>query len=202
MRSRRSSLQALSSPRGRGRALARAQSLPTSRQGPRLTFGCIRTRDGEIVPGSPPHGIAAAEFVDLVRRRRERPENSVGNFAAGERQKQQRQQRIESSIGHSSPGVDMLGRWASAPKSYLPRRPPMRGLRSLGGRAPETTPRRFNLGLRGTVASCPHLGGGRRIFGNIKPNDGTRCALHEAGAFGGLRRQNQTKPNGSNAPPA
>ena len=95
---------------GRGRALARAQSLPTSRQGPRLTFGCIRTRDGEIVPGSPPHAIAAAEFVDLVRRRRERPENSVGNFAAGERQKQQRQQQIESSIGHSSPGVDMLGR--------------------------------------------------------------------------------------------
>ena len=191
MRSRRSSLQALSSPRGRGRALARAQSLPTSRQGPRLTFGCIRTRDGEIVPGSPPHAIAAAEFVDLVRRRRERPENSVGNFAAGERQKQQRQQQIESSIGHSSPGVDMLGRWDSAPKSYLPRRPPMRDLRSLGGRAPETTPRRFNLGLRGTVASCPHLGGGRRIFGNIKPNAGTMRAARGRR----VRRLAQAEPN-------
>jgi hypothetical protein len=138
-----------------------------------------------------------------VRRRRERPENSVGNFAAGERQKQQRQQQIESSIGHSeSPGVDMLARWASAPKSYLPRRPPMRGLGNLGGRAPETTPRRFNLGLGGPVASCPYLGGGRRIFGYIKPNDGTRCAVREAGALSGLRRLNQTKPNGSNAPPS
>ena len=62
----------------------------------------------------------------------------------------------------------------------------MCGLRSLGGRAPETTPRRFNLGLRGTVASCPHLGGGRRIFGHVKANDGTGGALDPT-VLGGLR---------------
>jgi len=78
----------------------------------------------------------------------------------------------------------------------------MCGLRSLGGRAPETTPRRFNFGVGGPVASCPHLGSGRRIFGYIKPNYGARSAMNQAGALGGLRLRNQSNANGNNAPPA
>ena len=78
----------------------------------------------------------------------------------------------------------------------------MCGLRSLGGRAPETTPRRFNFGVGGPVASCPHLGSGRRIFGYLQPNYGARSAMNQAGALGGLRLRNQSNANGNNAPPA
>jgi endonuclease/exonuclease/phosphatase (EEP) superfamily protein YafD len=50
-----------------------------------------------------PHTIAAAEFIDQVRRRREGPQHSVDNLAAGERQNQQSQHQIKSSICHSNP---------------------------------------------------------------------------------------------------
>jgi hypothetical protein len=45
-----------------------------------------------------PHTIAAAEFIDQVRRRREGPQHSVDNLAAGERQNQQSQHQIKSVI--------------------------------------------------------------------------------------------------------
>jgi hypothetical protein len=50
-----------------------------------------------------PHAIAAAEFIDQVRRRREGPQHCVDNLAAGERQNQQSHEQIKSSICHSNP---------------------------------------------------------------------------------------------------
>jgi hypothetical protein len=63
-------------------------------------------------------------------------------------------------------------------------------------------PRRFDLGVGGPVASRPHLGGVRRIFGYVKPNNGTGCAANESGVLGGFRAWSQPKANGSNASPA
>ena len=48
-----------------------------------------------------PHAIAAAGLVDLVRRRRERPDHRVDNLAGRERQNQQSQQQIKPTICHS-----------------------------------------------------------------------------------------------------
>jgi hypothetical protein len=58
-----------------------------------------------------PHAIAAAEFIDLMRRRRERPEHCVDNRAAGERQKQQSQ----SSICQSNPSSNSVSITVAGP---------------------------------------------------------------------------------------
>jgi hypothetical protein len=60
-------------------------------------------------------------------------------------------------------------------------------------------PRRFDLGVGGPVASRPHLGGVHRIFGYVKPNNGTGCAVNDSGVLGGFRARSQPKANGSNA---
>jgi hypothetical protein len=60
-------------------------------------------------------------------------------------------------------------------------------------------PRRFDLGIGDSVASRPHLGGVRRIFGYVKPNNRTGCAANEAGVLGSFRARGQHKANGRNA---
>ena len=52
-------------------------------------------------PNGSAHPTDAAGFLDLVRRRRERPDHRVDNLAGRERQNQQSQQQIKSSICHS-----------------------------------------------------------------------------------------------------
>jgi hypothetical protein len=59
-------------------------------------------------------------------------------------------------------------------------RRPMSGLSSLAWHDLETTPRRLDLGLRGSVASRPHFSGGLRKPGDVKPDDGTGCAVNKS----------------------
>ena len=80
-------------------------------------------------------------------------------------------------------------------------RRPMSCLRSFGRSILEATPRRFDLGLGGTVASRPHLGGGFRKPGDVEPDHGTGRAVNKSRTPGSFRARNQHKANGNNAPP-
>jgi hypothetical protein len=52
------------------------------------------------------------------------------------------------------------------------------------------------------VTARPCLGGIGREFGDVKPDNGTGCAVNQSGALGGFRLRNQPKANSNNAPPA
>jgi hypothetical protein len=62
------------------------------------------------------------------------------------------------------------GRPASFSKQLL--RCPVSRLGGLSRRILEAAPGCFDLGVGGTVAPRPRLGGGRRELGDIKPNNG------------------------------
>jgi hypothetical protein len=50
-------------------------------------------------------------------------------------------------------------------------------LRGLGRRILEAAPGSLDLGVGGTVAPRPRLGGGRRELGDVKPNNAARRAM-------------------------
>jgi hypothetical protein len=77
----------------------------------------------------------------------------------------------------------------------------MIGTRGLGRRVLEAMPGSFDLGLGGPVIPRPCLGERRWEFGDVKPDDGTGCAVNESGALGGFRLRSQPKADGSNASP-
>src|SRR5258705_6868820 len=79
---------------------------------------------------------------------------------------------------------------------------PLPGPRSAGRGVLEATPGGFDFGLGGAVTARPCLGGIGREFGDVKPDDGTGCAVNQSGALAGFRRRSQPKANGSNASPA
>jgi hypothetical protein len=70
-----------------------------------------------------------------------------------------------------------------------------------GSRSFEAKPRGFDLGFRSAVASCPHLGGGCGIFGDVKSNRGAGSAVDKTGVLTGFRRRDEPKANGSKASP-
>jgi hypothetical protein len=74
-------------------------------------------------------------------------------------------------------------------------------LRGFGRSVPETTPRRFDLGVAGSVASRPHLRGRFRKPRDVETDDGTGCAVNKSPVPGGIRARRQPKANGSNASP-
>jgi len=45
----------------------------------------------------------------------------------------------------------------------------------------ETAPGGLDLGIGGTMTSRPCLGGGRRVLGNVKPDDGAGGAMNSTG---------------------
>ena len=67
------------------------------------------------------------------------------------------------------------GRYKPTPSS--PRRP-LRGLHGLGGRVLETAPGGLDLDVGDTMTSRPCLGGGRRVLGDVKPDDGAGSAMN------------------------
>ena len=66
-------------------------------------------------------------------------------------------------------------------------------------RAVETVARRFDLGLTGAVASRPHLGGGRGIFGDVIAHGGAGRAVNQTFVLAGLRARSQAETDRSNA---
>ena len=79
---------------------------------------------------------------------------------------------------------------ASFPKQLL--RCPVSRLRGLSRRILEAAPGSFDLGVGGTVAARPRLGGGRRELGDVKPNNGAGSATNKSGALSGFRLRRQT----------
>jgi hypothetical protein len=59
----------------------------------------------------------------------------------------------------------------------------------------------FDFGLGRPVTPRPRLGGIGREFGDVKPDDGTGCAVNYPGALGGFRLRSQPKANNNNASP-
>jgi len=76
------------------------------------------------------------------------------------------------------------------PKQLLRR--PVSRLRGLSRRILEAAPGSFDLGVGGTVAARPRLGGGRRELGDVKPNNGAGSATNKSGALSGFRLRRQT----------
>jgi hypothetical protein len=79
---------------------------------------------------------------------------------------------------------------------------PLPGPRGSGRGVPKATPGSFDLGLGGPVTPRPCLGGIGREFGDVKPDNGTGCAVNYSGALAGFRLRSQPKANDSNASPA
>ncbi len=65
---------------------------------------------------------------------------------------------------------------------------PLPGPRGAGRRVPEATLGRLDFGLGGPVTPRPCLGGIGRELGDVKPDNGTGCAVNQSGALGGFRR--------------
>ena len=60
---------------------------------------------------------------------------------------------------------------------------PLPGPRGSGRGVPEATPGSLDFGLGGAVTPRPRLGGIGREFGDVKPDNGTGCAVNQSGAW-------------------
>src|SRR6266849_2997028 len=79
---------------------------------------------------------------------------------------------------------------------------PVSRLCGLCRRVLEAAPGSFDLGVGGTVAPRPRLGGGRRKLGDVKPNNGAGGAMNKSGALSGFRLRSQSQANCGGANPA
>src|ERR1700676_251210 len=81
-------------------------------------------------------------------------------------------------------------------------RRPLGRLRGLRRCIFETMPGGIDLGLGGTLASGPLLGGGGCVLGDVVPDDCAGSAMDESGTLSGFHLRSQPQANRSNAYPA